>query len=196
MDIQHSINFIMELEKLKAVYRKAKIQADHNRRENSAEHSWHSSLAAQILSSFSDIEIDINKVIKMLLIHDISEIYAGDLFAFDHSEKQSQHKKAEHDAIDNLFNHFPIESVASIRELWFEFEEGKTPEAQFALSIDRILPFLQNINNEGGSWSEFKISKSQILTRNAILQSVSSQLWDYLNTELDRAVLKGWVVDK
>lgn len=195
MSVDQSINLIMELEKLKAVYRKTKVQVDDNRHENSAEHSWHSSLAAQILYGFADINVDINKVINMLLIHDIAEMYAGDMFAFDDNQQQNQHKKLEHEAINRLFNNFPLESVAKIRQLWFEFEEGATPEAQFALCVDRILPFLQNIHNEGGSWAEFNISKSQILKRNELLQSVSAQLWDYLTTELDRAVAKGWVVD-
>lgn len=193
MSVDQSINLIMELEKLKAVYRKTKVQVDDNRHENSAEHSWHSSLAAQILYGFSDIKVDINKVIKMLLIHDIAEMYAGDLFAFD--DNQQQHKKLEYEAINRLFNNFPLESVAKIRQLWFEFEEGTTPEAQFALCVDRILPFLQNIHNEGGSWVEFNISKSQILKRNELLQSVSAELWDYLISQLDRAVVKGWVLD-
>ncbi|MBV7440876.1 HD domain-containing protein [Weeksellaceae bacterium TAE3-ERU29] len=193
--IDNSISFIIELEKLKAVYRKAVIKSDGYRRENSAEHSWHASLASQILFSFSDIEVDINKVIKMLLIHEISEIYAGDFFAFGDSENKNHHQDAERKAINDLFKNFPIEFVKSVRDLWWEFEETQTLEAQFAVCIDRIIPFIQNMNNQGGSWSEFKITKTQILKRNSLLKSVSTQLWDYINMQLDYAVSQGWVID-
>lgn len=191
--IAHSLNLITELEKLKSIQRKTTVKADNNRRENSAEHSWQVALSAYILSDFIDIEIDVNKVIQMLLIHDVVEIYAGDLFAFADSTQKAQQMQNEYNAIADLYKKFPSDKAKEIKSLWIEFEEGKTSEAKFALSVDRFLPFLQNINNQGGSWNEFNISKQQVLERNKTLAEVSSTLWQYMNEKLDKAVEKGWI---
>lgn len=195
MSIETSIGLIMELEKLKSVQRKTKVKSDNNRQENSAEHSWHASLLAFALSDFIDIQVDINKVIKMLLIHDIVEIYAGDMFAFADEQQKIIQEKNEYNAINQLYEKFPINKAKIIKELWLEFEEGKTLEAKFALSMDRIAPFLINMHNGGGSWLEFGISKSQILKRNQVLKEVSHSLWEYFKQQLDKAIANGWIID-
>ncbi len=191
--IEHSLNLITELEKLKSIQRKTTVKTDNNRRENSAEHSWQVALSAYILSDFIDIEVDVNKVIQMLLIHDVVEMYAGDLFAFADKAQKAIQMQNEYNAIADLYKNFPSDKAKQIKSLWIEFEEGQTPEAKFALSVDRFLPFLQNINNQGGSWNEFNISKQQILKRNKTLAEVSSTLWQYMNEQLDEAVDKGWI---
>lgn len=196
MELNKSIDFIMELDTLKGTYRKARIKSDNNRLENSAEHSWHAALAAYVLSDFLENEVDIDKVIQILLIHDLAEMYVGDLFAFDSQQMQNKQKLEEQNAINSMCYKFQLNKTNSLRKLWLEFEEGKTLEAKFALAVDRLMPFLQNINNEGGSWLEFNINKSQILNRNKGLREVSLGLWNYFNEELNRAVLKGWVIDK
>ncbi len=191
--IEHSLNLIVELDTLKSVQRKTTVKSDNNRRENSAEHSWQVALSAYILSDFIDIKVDVNKVIQMLLIHDVVEIYAGDLFAFADKKQKAQQMQNEYNAIADLYKKFPSDRAKAIKSLWIEFEEGKTPEAKFALSVDRLLPFLQNINNQGGSWHEFNITKQQVLERNKTLAEVSSMLWQYMNEKLDEAVEKGWI---
>ncbi len=194
--IDDSIDFIMALGALKGVYRKTAVKTDNNRKENSAEHSWHASLLAYALSDYIDIDADINKVMRMLLIHDVVEMYAGDLFAFVDEQQKAQQKQDEYDAIEKLYRTFPLEKVSELKALWIEFEEGETAEAQFALSMDRLLPFLQNMNNNGGSWAEFSVTKTQILARNAALENISSSLWQYLNQALNKAIANGWVVDE
>ncbi len=186
----------MELENLKGVYRKSKIKSDNNRLENSAEHSWHAALAAYVLSDFLGDTVDVNKVIQMILIHDIAEMYVGDLFAFDSQHRQNEQKSKEHNAINEMASKFQLKQVDNLKALWLEFEEGKSLEAKFALAMDRFMPFLQNMNNGGGTWLAFGINKSQILERNKGLQELSLELWEYLNKELDKAVSQGWVVDK
>ncbi len=195
MSIENALALTMELETLKSVYRKTSVKPDNNRAENSAEHSWHAALLAYLLSDFVDIDVDINKVILMLLIHDVVEIYAGDLYAFADATQKAQQKQDEYNAIQQLYDKFPTDKASQIKSLWIEFEEGETKEAKFALSMDRILPFLQNMNNHGGSWNTFNVSKQQILKRNKALKEVSAKLWQYINQQLDQAVANGWITD-
>ncbi len=195
MSIDHTLGLILELETLKSVYRETSVKADNNRAENSAEHSWHAALLAYSLSDFIDIDVDVNKVVLMLLIHDVVEIYAGDLYAFADKEQKAQQKQAEYSAINELYNKFPTDKVKEIKALWIEFEKGETPEAKFALSMDRILPFLQNMNNRGGSWNKFNVSKKQILKRNKVLEQISPRLWQYIHKQLDQAVANGWITE-
>lgn len=194
-EIQSSINFLQEIEHLKSIYRKARVKADANRRENSAEHSWYAAIAAQIVKEFIDVDVDINKVIQILLIHDIIEIYAGDMFAFEDKQVKESHKINEMQAIENLCLKHNLQQVNIFKSLWHEFEACTTNEAKFAISVDRMMPFIQNMNNNGGSWAEFGITKTQILHHNQMLRDISSGLWQYLNDQLILAVSKGWVVD-
>ena len=194
--VQSSIDFLLELEHLKSIYRKGRIKADSNRRENSAEHSWYVAISAQILKDFIDVEVDINKVIQMLLIHDIVEIYTGDIFAFEDEQAKKTHKLKEHKAIEALCYKHNLKQVHVFKALWQEFEECVTNESKFAISVDRIMPFIQNINNNGGSWSEFGTTKIQILNHNKILKDVSLGLWHYINIQLEFAISKGWVLDE
>lgn len=195
-NIKASVDFLIELDQLKSIYRKAKIKCDHNRQENSAEHSWHVAIASQILKDFTAIEIDINKVTQMLLIHDIVEIYAGDMFSFENERSKESHKLEEYKAIEKLCTQFNLTQVKIYKDLWHEFEACTTNEAKFARSVDRILPFIQNMNNKGGSWAEFGTTKQQILNHNKISKEVSSELWEYINNQLDFAVNKGWIIDE
>jgi putative hydrolases of HD superfamily len=194
--IQSSIDFLVEVERLKGIFRKAKVKSNNNRRENSAEHSWHAAIAAQILKQFIVVDIDIDKVVQMLLIHDIVEIYAGDMFAFDDINAQQNQKLKENDAIEKLCSKFNLKQVHIFKSLWLEFEECKTNDSKYAKSVDRIVPLIQNMHNNGGSWSEFGTSKAQILKHNEFLKDVSTDLWMYLNSQIDIAVEKGWVSDE
>ncbi len=187
------INFILELDKLKAVYRKALIKEDKNRYENSAEHSWHIALTAHILAQYAGTAVDIKRVCLMLLIHDIVEIDAGDTFAFDTHTVLAQQADKEIAAAKRIFGLLSEPQRSEMLELWLEFEHAESADAQFAKSIDRILPLIQNMQNDGGSWVQNKVSKNQVIQRNKYLEKSAPLLWTYAMKQIDLATEKGWL---
>ena len=194
--LQQQLDFILELDRLKSVYRQALVQSDNNRRENSAEHSWHITLTAQILHGYAEENVDISRVVSMLLIHDIVEIDAGDTFAFaEQSELDGQEEK-ENKAANRLFGLLPQAQFQQVKALWMEFEEAKTPDARFAKAMDSVLPLLQNMRNQGGSWARHSVKKSQVIARNKYLMGLAPQLWDYVCEQIDIAVQMGWLQDE
>ena len=193
-DLIQQLAFITEIDKLKSVYRQTTVKEDKDRYENSAEHSWHIALTAQLLQQYAEHLIDINRVVKMLLIHDIIEIDAGDLFAFAQTKDHQQQALKEEKAANRLFGLLPQPQQDEYKSLWFEFEAAESNDAQFAKSIDRILPLLQNMNNQGGSWAKHKISQSQVLARNNYLEYIAPKLWEYVVSQTEIAVSKGWLI--
>lgn len=192
-ELSQQIAFILELDKLKAVYRKALIKTDNNRYENSAEHSWHISLTAHVLAPYANETVDISRVTLMLLIHDIVEIDAGDTFAFDHHTVLNEQADKESVAADRIFGLLPESQRKEVHLLWHEFEEAETPDAQFAKAMDRILPLIQNMQNEGGSWAQNKVFKHQVIKRNQYLETSAPKLWNYVLTQIDLATERGWL---
>lgn len=192
-ELQQQIDFILELDKLKAVQRKTLVLADHNRQENSAEHSWHIAMLAQIMQPYAAQPVDIQRVTKMLLIHDIVEIDAGDLFAFASPEDLAAQESKEFDAAQRIFGLLPDEQCAGITALWLEFERASSPDARFAKAMDRVLPVLQNMSNNGGSWVAHGVQKHQVLARNSYLQGLAPLLWEYVCQQVDAAVEFGWL---
>lgn len=188
-------DFICELDKLKAVKRKITLPADNNREENSAEHSWHVALMASMLSQYAAKPIDIQRVIQMILIHDVVEIDAGDMFAFNTQQDHSAQAEKEMAAAKRIFGLLPPPLDETMLQLWLEFEDAATPDAEFAKAMDRVLPFFQNMNAKGGSWATHKISRQQIEKRNAHLKTCAPALWNYVNEQLDIAVENAWLVD-
>ncbi|WP_448547841.1 HD domain-containing protein [Thalassotalea fusca] len=195
MDLNKQLSFILELDKLKSVYRKALIKTDNNRFENSAEHSWQIALAAHVLVEHVEHNIDINRAVKMLLIHDIVEIDAGDTFAFAEVNQLEQQHEIELAAAHRIFGLLPDAQYQHFLSLWLEFEECKTHDAQFAKAVDRILPLIQNMANEGGSWAKHKVTKSQVLARNKYVKGLSESLWRYVAEQIDIATKNKWLVD-
>ncbi|TEW53481.1 HD domain-containing protein [Psychromonas sp. RZ22] len=193
-DLEKQLAFILEIDKLKAVYRQTTVKEDKNRSENSAEHSWHIALTAQLLQEYAEYSIDINRVVKMLLIHDIIEIDAGDLFAFAETKDHDLQALKEEKAAQRLFGLLPKQQYNEYKTLWFEFEAAETHDAQFAKSMDRILPLVQNMNNQGGSWVKHKVKQSQVLARNSYLQFIAPKLWEYVISQTDLAVSNGWLI--
>ncbi|MBB1271773.1 HD family hydrolase [Psychromonas sp. SR45-3] len=193
-ELEQQLAFIIEIDKLKAVYRQTTVKEDKNRHENSAEHSWHITLTAQLLQGYAEQPINMTRVIKMLLIHDIIEIDAGDLFAFAKQKDHQQQALKEEKAAQRLFGLLPTSQNEEYKSLWLEFEEANTSDAQFAKSMDRILPLVQNMNNQGGSWAKHKISQSQVLARNNHLQTIAPKLWQYVVAQTELAVTKGWLL--
>ncbi|KXI29283.1 HD domain-containing protein [Paraglaciecola hydrolytica] len=172
--------FIIELEKLKNVERRIK-PVGLSRYENSAEHSWHIALLALTLTRFSAQAVDELKIVTMLLLHDIVEIDTGDKFAYDANHDDFAN---EHQAAIRLFNLLPESLGHKFLQLWEEFEQAQSPEAQFAKAIDRLMPVLQNLHNGCQSWLEHGISVKQILTKNAAIEKANPQLWQWIKQQV------------
>ena len=195
-NLDQQLDFIMEIDKLKAVYRQTRVKSDDSRRENSAEHSWQIAFSAILLEEYTMEKINILRVVKMLLIHDIIEIDAGDLFAFAQDSNHKEQEIKELAACERLFSILPNNQEDEYKSLWLEFEECKSADSIFAKSIDRLLPLLINMRSEGGTWVEHKISKSQVLKRNSYLKNLSPKLWSYVEKEVNIAVENSWLLNK
>ena len=184
-NLEKCFEFIIEVEKLKAITRKVK-PVGLERYENSAEHSWQISLLALVLTNFSDESVNVEKVLKMLLVHDIGEIDAGDVIFFDEVEKNKR-KKKELESVKRIFGILPDEKSAELLEIWKEFEYGDTKEAKFARAIDRVMPILQNLNNNKQSWIENGIEKEQILAKTSYIGDASEVIWESLSEQIEDA---------
>jgi len=195
-ELNQQLDFIIELDKLKGVYRQALLKSDKNRYENSAEHSWHISLTAQILHEYAVEKVNISRVMSMLLIHDIVEIDAGDMFAFSDVTDLAEQEDKELAAARRIFGLLPEKQFQTFQLLWIEFENAESIDARFAKAMDRVLPLLQNMRNEGGSWTRHDIAKSQVLERNKYLKGLAPQLWLYVSKQIDLAVKQGWLRDE
>ena len=193
--LDSQLAFIFEIDRLKAIYRRTMVQSDNNRQENSAEHSWHIAMTAQILHEYAENDVDINRVVSMLLIHDIVEIDAGDMFAFDDPKLFAAQEQKEIQAAERIFGLLPEPQSKHFLQLWLEFESSQTVDARFAKAMDRILPLVQNMANEGGSWAVNKVTKKQVLHRNSYLQGLAPKLWLYVNQQIELACDKGWLTD-
>jgi putative hydrolase of HD superfamily len=189
--LQEIIDFISYIDQLKTVIRKNGLH-DASREENSAEHSWHAALSALLLAPYADQPVDVNKVVKMLLIHDLVEIEAGDTFVYDKQEVAKQ-VNTENDAAALIFNRLPDEQGKILKNLWDEFETRETPEAKFAKSIDRFLPLYSNIINRGYSWLPYKVTQTHVREINSIIKDGETGLWELVEDMLDEAVQEGYL---
>ncbi len=156
--------FLLEVDKMKQIYRQTHIRGG-SRQENDAEHSWHLALMAFLLSEHANEEVDVLKVMKMVLIHDLVEIDAGDTYAYDAAGNASKRQREEK-AADRIFGILPEDQEKEIRNLWEEFEQYETPEAEFAHVLDNFQPLSLNDDNGGMDWKRHQVHKSQILKRN------------------------------
>lgn len=181
--LDRQLDFLVEIDKLKNIVRASPI-ADGSRRENSGEHSWHLAMFALILSDQAGPDVSIDRVIKMLLIHDIVEIDAGDFpihGAFDAAAKEA----AEEKAADRLFGMLPEDQGAALRALWDEFEDGESPDARFARALDRCQPPLLNMASGGGSWIEHGVTLENIDTRVGVpAQRGAPALWERIRARI------------
>lgn len=185
------ITFLMEIDKLKLVERRTKI-IGHGRAENSAEHSWHFAVAAMSLAPFAPEDVSIARVIQMALLHDIVEIDVGDVLVYDLAAREAVAEQEAAAAV-RLFGLLPPPQNAEFLSLWQEYEAGTTADARFAGALDRILPILQNLHNEGQSWRENNISLEQVLSRNALVGESWPELWQHVVSHLYGAQEKGWL---
>jgi putative hydrolase of HD superfamily len=188
------IEFILEIDKLKTILRRTTL-LDRSRRENSAEHSWHIALIILVLSEYAEEDhLDLMRVIKLLLVHDLVEIDAGDTYCYDEIGGQDQ-KAREMKAANRIFDVLPADQAASFRSLWDEFEARETPESRFANALDRLQPFLHNYFTCGHTWREHGIRKKQVIERMRPVDEGSRRLWDYVSSLIDDAVEKGYLVE-
>ncbi len=186
------INFIVEIDKMKSIYRRTEV-INEKKREDDAQHSWHIAIMAMVLHEYCDEEIDLLKTIKMLLIHDLVEIYAGDTFCYDKIANGDK-KDREKIAAEKIFGLLEEDKGEEFKALWEEFEAMETPEAKFSASMDRLQPMLNNYNNGGGTWKEYSVPKEDILKRIEPVKYSSKKLWEFVLYMLEDAQKKGYIV--
>lgn len=188
--LAQQIRFIVEVDKLKEVFRQT-LLTKSRRQENDAEHSWHLCLMVIVLAEHSNFtQLDVLRVLKMLLIHDIVEIDAGDTFAYDTARMADQHER-EALAADRLFGLLPSDQTAEFRALWDEFEARATPEAKFAAAVDRFQPMLQNCLTEGAAWRQHGVTSDRVIARNQHIADGTAVVWDYAAQLITDAVQAG-----
>lgn len=192
--IEQQMEFIKEVDKLKMIQRQTYL-ANGVRKENDAEHSWHLAMMCLILKEYANEEVDVLKVMSMVLIHDIIEIDAGDTYAFDDKGYETKRER-EVEAANRIFSILPEDQALYMRGIWEEFEELNSPEAKFAQALDKIQPMMLNDATNGKSWEEHKVKISQILKRNEKTEEGSKDLWEYaLQNYIDKNVKRGKIVD-
>jgi putative hydrolases of HD superfamily len=187
--LSKQIAFIKEIDKIKYIQRKSRL-INSDRFENDAEHSWHLAMMTIVLAEYSNTPIDVLKVLKMVLIHDIVEIDAGDTFLFDTTQNHVN-TDAEQLAADRIFGLLPTEQAQEFISIWQEFEEGKTDDAKFAKSMDRFEPVLQNVSNKGGSWAEYNVPYERVHEKLKPIQNGSEAIWNLTEKLLDETVEAG-----
>lgn len=185
------LRFILEADRLKGILRRS-LLADGSRRENSAEHSWHISLLALIMREYAPPGLKLERVLKMLLIHDIVEIEAGDSFVYD-AVAQGDKAARELAAAEKLYGLLPPDQRDELREAWDEFEARETPEARFAQAVDRLMPILHNYATQGRSWQQHNVSLGQVLAYNRHMADGAPALWDYARGLAEDAARRGWL---
>ena len=185
----NQIEFIREIDKLKYIFRKTKL-INSDRPENDAEHSWHLAMMAIVLAGHANEPIDLEKVMKMVLIHDIVEIDSGDVFVYD-TTKSHDNFDEELKAARRIFGILPEEQAKEFINLWIEFEEMKTPESKFARALDRLEPLLQNASNNGGTWREFDVKFDKVIEKKKAIKDGSEELWKFAKQLIDKSVEKG-----
>ena len=190
--LREQLNFLVEVDKMKNVLRQT-VLVDKSRQESDAEHSWHFALTAVTLFEYCVLEnVDLNRVVRMALVHDLIEIYAGDTFAFD-IEGNKDKAQRELAAADKVFALLPEEQGLEYRYLWEEFEEMKTTDALYASAIDRFQPFLSNSVTEGHTWVKFGVLLNQVYERMEPVKIATPQLWEYAESVIQKALEIGYI---
>jgi len=189
--LERQLRFLREIDRAKGIQRQTWL-LDLSRKENDAEHSWHLGVMAPLLAEYAAEPVDVAKVVKMVLLHDVVEIDAGDTFAYDDIARPRQHQR-ERRAADRIFAILPADQAAEARALWDEFEASQTPEAKFAAALDRLQPLMHNYFTEGSTWREHGVKVSQVIQRNRHMAEGSPRLWAYAESLIRDAVEKGYL---
>lgn len=189
--LAHQLRFLAEADKLKTVLRASLLAAD-DRRENDAEHSWHLALMVILLAEYADEPIDVGHAVKLVVVHDLVEIYAGDSPVFVPGAADDQQER-EIAAAERLFGLLPADQATWMRTLWDEFESAATPEARFAKAMDRLEPMLLNWLNGGGTWEMPGATEALVRTREAGVVAGSTSLGSLTGLLVDEGVRRGWI---
>jgi putative hydrolase of HD superfamily len=188
--LAQQLRFIVEIDRLKTILRQTPL-ADGSRRENSAEHSWHLALMAMLLAEHSGTpDLDLFRVVKLVLVHDIIEIDAGDTFFYDEQANLDKHER-ETLAAARLFALLPPDQAVEMQALWEEFEHQQTPESRFANALDRLQPLLLNVQSGGGSWRDHSITHDRVLVRMRPIETASPSLWAAVEQMLEESIERG-----
>ena len=190
--LEKQLALLIELDQLKSVLRRTRVKSADRRLENSGEHSWHVALMAVLMQEHANTPIDIARVMKMLLIHDVVEIDAGDTFVYDVAASKEQEEK-ELKAAERLFGMLPSDQGDELFSLWKEFEAAQSDDAKYAKALDRLIPMLLNYHNDGQSWQEHGVTREQALTINKRIEYGSVTLWDKAKELIEEATEKGWL---
>lgn len=185
------LGFIAELDRLKLILRQTSVM-DASRRENSAEHSWHLALMAVVLADYAPPGTDVVRTLKMLLVHDVVEIDAGDAFCYDATANVGKEER-ERLAAERIFGLLPDDQAGELRTLWDDFEARESPDARFAVALDRLQPLLQNYHTEGGTWRMHGITREQVLRRMAPIREGAPEVWPFVLAVLDEVCDAGYV---
>ncbi|MEA2693024.1 MAG: hypothetical protein QOJ16_2411 [Acidobacteriota bacterium] len=187
--IARQLEFILEIDRLKGIERRSWL-LHSERRENSAEHSWHLAIMAMVLAEHAAEPVDLLKVVEMVLVHDIVEIDAGDTFRYD-TAGEADRAEREGRAADRLFAILPAEQGAHLRARWEEFEARQTPEARFAAALDRLMPMLHNLHGNARGWRENGVTAERVLATNAVMGEGAPSLWQVARALVEQAVADG-----
>ncbi|CAH1585737.1 Predicted hydrolase [Vibrio jasicida] len=190
--LEKQLALLIELDQLKSVLRRTRVKSAEGRLENSGEYSWHVALMAVLMQEHANAPVDIGRVMKMLLIHDVVEIDAGDTFVYDVAASKEQEEK-ELKAAERLFGMLPSDQSSELLALWNEFEAAQTDDAKYAKALDRLIPMLLNYHNDGQSWIENGVTREQALTVNKRIELGSVTLWDKAKELIEGATEKGWL---
>jgi len=189
--LAQQIEFLLEIDRLKHILRQT-LLTDSSRRENSAEHSWHIAIMAMVLAEYAPADVDLCRAIKMLLIHDLVEIDAGDTFCYDLQANQDKAER-EQQAATRLFGLLPDDQGVEFRQLWEEFETRETSTARFAAALDRIQPFLHNHQTQGGTWRIHSVTRDQVMKRMEPVAVGAPELWDFVQQTIEECVEAGYL---
>ena len=191
--LTQQIQFIIEIDQLKQVLRQTLLN-DGSRRENSAEHSWHLAMMVIVLAEYAPQGVALLSAIKMVLVHDLVEIDAGDTFCYDVQGNESKAQREAQAAL-RLFGLLPADQASELRSLWEEFEAQETPTAKFAAALDRIQPLLHNQQNRGGTWLIHGITRDQVMKRMAPVETGAPELWLFVQQVIEDCVAAGYLKD-
>jgi putative hydrolase of HD superfamily len=189
--LDRQVRFLIEIDSLKQVLRRSYLFTG-DRHENSAEHSWHVAVMALVLAEHAEDQLDVGRVMKMLLVHDLVEIDAGDTYCYDDIGNDDKAER-ERKAADRIFTILPLDQANELRELWEEFEVRESPDARYAAAVDRIMPLLHNYHTQGKSWQEHGVTSDQVIARNIHVREASEVLWRFAQSIIEESVRRGFL---
>ena len=192
--LDQQLKFSAEIDQMTGILRRT-VLLDKSRRENDAEHSWHIAVMALLFEEYAIRPIDVGRVVKMCVVHDLVEIYAGDTFAYD---EKGNVGKAEREAAaaDKLFAQLPKEQGEMIRSLWEEFDAMETDDAKYAACMDRLQPFLHNSLTDGHTWVESGTNRAVVRKRMAVIGEFMPRVYEWIEQSMDKAIAEGWLKEE